>query len=998
MPRKKYFKQVPAKFDFIANEKEILNWWYKSGVVKKYLNKNKNAKKRFSFMDGPITANNPMGVHHAWGRTLKDLYQRYKNMQGFKQRFQNGFDCQGLWIEVEVEKEKGFKNKKDIEKYGIAKFVKDCKDRVKKYSKIQTQQSIRLGYFMDWDNSYYTMSDKNNYMIWSFLKKCWQEGNLYKGNDAVPWCPRCGTAISQHEISTEEYKQLTHDSVYMRFPVIKNSKTQNPARNASASVAGGPKPETNEFLLVWTTTPWTIPADTILAVSPKIDYAQVEFEGKKYWLAKNLIKDVFNQELRPIKIVNGQDLIRKENIRYYQGPFDDLPIIKKVAENGSNHFHRIVLSKNLVNEQEGTGIVHIVPGAGTEDHQLVKQELGWKDIIFPVVDGAGAYVKNYGFLTGKNAKNNPQIIIEYLQEKNNGYYLFKVKPYTHPYPVCWRCGTELIWRLVNEWYINMDNPRKTDGKTLRERMIEVAKKIHWLPEFGSKRELDWLKNMHDWMISKKRYWGLALPIWECQCGHFETIGSREELKEKAVEGWGKFASPAGGHAPHRPWIDKIKIKCPKCGRLMNRVPDVGNPWLDAGIVSFSTLVDPKTNKVSYLTDKKYWQKWYPADFITECFPGQFRNWFYSLIAIATVLENNNPFKTTLGHALVRDEKGEEMHKSKGNAIWFDEAAEKMGVDTIRWMYCRQNPEFNLNFGYNIANEVRRQYLFLFWNSYRFFVTYANLNGFRYQVLGSSQPETRNQKPETKLDQWILSRLESTKKIATEKLDDYHHHEVLWEIEKLLKDLSTWYIRRSRGRKSCLPTLHYVLKNLCLILAPFIPFLTETIWQEITNSKNSVHLQDWPKVNKKLTNKKLEKQMAAIREVVSLGHATRKEKQIKVRQPLNKFQISNFKFQIDKELAELIKQELNVKEVEIKTGAEKLKVELDTKITPELKTEGAARELIHQVQILRRKARLNLTDKITIFAPGWPKKWEKEVLARTGAVEIKKGRSFKIQKI
>ena len=741
MKNKKPFPEVPAQFDFIENERRLLQWWYQQGVVKKYLTKNKNSKKRFSFMDGPITANNPMGVHHAWGRTLKDLYQRYKNMQGFKQRFQNGFDCQGLWVEVEVEKEKGFKSKKDIENYGIDKFVEDCKARVRKYSKIQTEQSKRLGYFMDWDHSYYTMSEENNYMIWYFLKKCHQEGNLYKGNDAVPWCPRCGVAISNQEILDGGYKQITHNSVYMRLPVIKSATDETKEK-----LAGD-----NEFLLVWTTTPWTIPADTILAIHPAIDYAQVEFEGNRYWLAKNLIKDVFDQKLKPVKTVKGRDLIEKEKITHYQAPFDDLPIIQEIAQKSPDHFHAIVLSKDLVNDQEGTGIVHIVPGAGTEDHHLVKHELGWSEIIFPVVDETGAYLEGYGFLTGKNAKNDPNLIIDYLKEKNNGYYFFKVKPYTHSYPVCWRCGTELIWRLVDEWYIAMDKKnskcksQKSKRLSLRERMIRVAKKIRWLPEFGLKRELDWLRNMQDWMISKKRYWGLALPIWECSCGHFEVIGSKEELKEKAVEGWEEFE----GHTPHRPWIDKIKIKCPKCDQLINRIPDVGNPWLDAGIVNFSTLIDPKTGKVSYLTDKKYWRQWYPADFITECFPGQFRNWFYSLIAMSTVLEDHNPFKTVLGHALVRDEQGREMHKSWGNAIWFDEAVEKMGADTMRWLYARQKPEFNLNFGYNIAREVRRQYLLLYWNTYRFFITYANLNGFqplknfKYQVLNSKQTQNSN---------------------------------------------------------------------------------------------------------------------------------------------------------------------------------------------------------------------------------------------------------------
>ena len=1002
------FPEVPAQFDFIENERKLLRWWYQSGLVKKYLAKNKKSQKRFSFMDGPITANNPMGVHHAWGRTLKDLYQRYKNMQGFQQRFQNGFDCQGLWVEVEVEKEKGFKSKKDIENYGIARFVEECKARVRKYSRIQTEQSKRLGYFMDWDHSYFTMSEENNYMIWYFLKKCHQEGNLYKGNDAVPWCPRCGVAISNQEILDGGYKQLTHDSVYLRFPI-----------KPTPGVDRAP----NEFLLVWTTTPWTIPADTILAVHPEINYALVEFEGRKYWLAQKLIKAVFDQDLRPLKVVKGRELIEKEKITHYRTPFDDLPIIKKLLAQAPKKFHSLVLSKNLVNEEEGTGIVHIVPGAGTEDHHLVKHELGWSEIIFPVVDETGAYLEDYGFLAGKNAKNDPKLIIDYLKEKDQGHYLFKIEPYSHPYPVCWRCGTELIWRLVDEWYIAMDRQKskvksQKSKLSLRERMIRVAKKIRWLPEFGLKRELDWLKNMQDWMISKKRYWGLALPIWECSCGHFEVIGSKEELKAKAVEGWQEFE----GHTPHRPWIDKIKIKCPQCGQLMSRVPDVGNPWLDAGIVNFSTLIDPETDQVSYLTDKKYWRQWYPADFITECFPGQFRNWFYALIAMSTVLEDHEPFKTVLGHALVRDEQGREMHKSWGNAIWFDDAVEKMGADTMRWLYARQKPEFNLNFGYNIADEVRRQYLLPYWNSYRFFITYANLN--HWKPLKNPKLEIRNSKLEIRnLDQWILSRLESTKKIVTEKLDDYHHHEALWAIEKFLEDLSTWYIRRSRERVSilvhtrcgrqdspgvteaeiCLTTLYYVLTQLTLILAPFIPYLTETVWQGLQgfgqnwSVTDSVHLQDWPQVNEKLIDQNLEDQMAAVRELVSLGHALRKEKQIRVRQPLKKFSIFNFQFsKIDPELIELIKQELNVKEVEIKTGPGKLRVELDTEITPELAAEGEARELIRQIQLLRRQAGLSLNDRVAIFAPSWPKAWEKEILKRTNGVSLTPASQLKIQ--
>jgi len=981
---KKTFKSVKTNLDFVENEKKLLDWWYKSGLVKKYLNKNQNSNKRFSFMDGPITANNPMGVHHAWGRSLKDLYQRYKNMKGFAQRFQNGFDCQGLWVEVEVEKEKGFKTKKDIEEYGVENFVNDCKARVLKYSKVQTEQSKRLGYFMDWDNSYYTMSEENNYMIWYFLKKLHNQNCLYKGHDSVPWCPRCGTAISHHEIATEGYKQLTHESVYMRFPVIKNGQL-----------------EKGEFLLVWTTTPWTIPADTLVAVSPEIEYALVEFEGKKYWLAKNLIEKTFKQNLTPIKVATGQDLIEKEGVSHYQAAFDDLPIIANIAKNSPNHFHALVLAKDLVNEEEGTGLVHIVPGAGTEDHQLAKN-LGWQDIIFPVVDETGAYIDGYGQLTGQNAKEKPKLVINYLKEKHNGLYFFTSRSYTHSYPVCWRCGTELIWRIVDEWYISMDQ-KWSDGQSLREKMIKVAKNISWLPKFGLKRELDWLNNMEDWLISKKRYWGLALPIWQCQCGHFQVIGAKEELKQKAIEGWDKF----NGHTPHKPWIDEVKIKCDQCGKKMSRVPDVGNPWLDAGIVNFSSLIDPKTGKISYLTDKEYFKKWFPADFITECFPGQFRNWFYSLIAMSTALENRQPTKTILGHASVRDEKGDEMHKSKGNAIWFDDAADKMSVDVMRWLYARQNPEFNLNFGYKIADEVRRQFIFLFWNSYRFFVTYAQLNNW--------QTDEAHQESDNKLDQWIVSRLENTKNQVEKNLDRFHHHLAIGEIEQFLNDLSLWYVRRSRNRVNpvnnnkkdlncCLATLYYCLRQISLLLAPFIPFLTETIWQALAGNGNnwqvndSIHLVAWPIVNKKAINQNLEKQMAFVRNIVNLGHSLRKESQIKVRQPLAKLTVHQADFKLDSDLLDLAKDELNVKEIKINLGAGQIKVELDTKITAELEAEGQAREIIRQIQIERKEQKLNLDDKIIIYLPSWPDKWENEIKQRVGAKEIRKAKEFKIKKI
>ncbi|MBI1982450.1 MAG: class I tRNA ligase family protein, partial [Candidatus Levybacteria bacterium] len=697
------FKPVSPKVDFPKLERDLLERWYKEGIAQKYLYKNDSSKEKFSFLDGPITANNPMGVHHAWGRTYKDLWQRFFNMRGRKQRFQNGFDEQGLWVEVEVEKELGLKNKKDIENLvpgdkfkSLEKFINLCKERVKKYSAIQTEQSKRLGYFMDWDNSYHTSADQNNYAIWNFLKVVNNKGWLYKGRDSVPWCPRCGTAISQHEILTEEYKELTHKTIVFKLPI---------------------KGKEKEYLLAWTTTPWTIPGNVALAVDPNLSYWKMSNKaGEKIILINPTAsedpdkEDMLVNKLRltegweKVEEVRGEKLVGLE----YGAPYDHFSAVQKAL---SGYAHRVVAADPkilAVNPAEGTGIVHIAPGAGAEDFKLGKKE---KLPVVEQIDEMGTFIDGFGFLTGLSVREASKKILEDLQNRGLAH---NISEYSHRYPTCWRCKTELVWRVVDEWYIAMDRiPKskiknqksKIEEKTYRQQMVEVAGKIHWLPQWGLDRELDWLKNMHDWLISKKRYWGLALPIWECQkCGSFEVIGGSEELQKRSVEGWEKF----NGNSPHRPWVDQVKIKCTKCSSVVSRISDVGNPWLDAGIVPFSTMP----------------ADWFPADFITESFPGQFKNWFYSLIAMSTALKNANPFKTVLGFALVRDEKGEEMHKSKGNAVEFNEGADKIGVDVMRWMYVTQDPEQNLNFGYHVADETRRSFHLMLWNIYNFFVTYA----------------------------------------------------------------------------------------------------------------------------------------------------------------------------------------------------------------------------------------------------------------------------------
>ncbi len=864
------------------NEKEILKFWKDKDIFNKVREKNKG-KEPWSFLDGPITANNPMGVHHAWGRTYKDMFQRYKSMAGFDERFQNGFDCQGLWVEVEVEKELKFKSKKDIEEYGVENFINKCKERVLKYSAIQRDQSIRLGQWMDWDNSYFTMSDENNYAIWHFLKKCKEKGLLYKGKDAVPWCPRCGTSISQHEILTEEYKELTHKSVFFKLPL---------------------KDVPGTYFLAWTTTPWTLPGNVALAVNPELNYVKVkDKKGDTYILLREKADLIEQGEI--IETLPGKKLQGLE----YEGLFD-------------KDYHPVILWEE-VTVDEGTGIVHIAPGCGQEDFQLAKE------LKLPVIDLSDqeSRYRDAGELTGRivNTDTVRDLIFKKLEKK-----IFKIEDYTHRYPTCWRCKSELIFRVVDEWYISMEK--------LRKPLIESAKTIKWLPSFGLDREIDWLGNMHDWLISKKRYWGLALPIFECQCGNFEVIGSKEELKEKAIEGWKEFE----GKSPHKPQVDQIKIKCSKCGALVSRIPDVGTPWLDAGIVPFSTM--------QYFSDKKYWEKWFPIDFITESFPGQFKNWFYVLLVMSQVLVDKAPFKTVLGYATVVDEKGEEMHKSKGNAIWFDDGVEQIGADVMRWMYLKQNPFYNMRFGFNIGKENKRKLLTL-WNSYTFFEIYKTGKGKESKEL---------------LDKWIVSRFNKLVKEVREFLDEFQPSKASNKIEYFFtEDLSLWYIRRSRKRfEKAEQTLLSVLLDLTKLMAPMTPFLAETLYQKIKGKQGleSVHLCDYPVANEKLIDNDLEDKMEKVRQVVNLGLALRQEKGIKVRQPLLSLKTNIPDIE---ELFDLIGQEVNVKEV-IFDDLMQNEVELNTEITEDLRKEGIVREIIRHIQDLRKKGNLTPKDKASAY--------------------------------
>lgn len=974
-------KEVTASPDFPSLEKELLEHWYRDGIVDKYLHLNDSSKKKFFFQDGPITANNPMGVHHAWGRTYKDLWQRYKNLRGFKQRFQNGFDCQGLWVEVEVEKELGFKLKKDIEAYGVDKFVQHCKDRVVKFSGIQTEQSKRLGYFMDWENSYFTMSDENNYMIWHFLKVCWEKGWIYKGHESVPWCPRCETAISQHEMLTEDYKELTHDSIYLKLPLLS---------------------QPNEFLLIWTTTPWTIPANIAVAVDKNKEYTQYPLsnETKEFvWVMSDAIDRLVKEGVLPVSDATIMD--KKTGALLvgakYTGPFDSLPIVAEVAA-GSDKFHTVVATDDLImpiSHEEGTGLVHTAVSAGTEDFKLGKK-LGLP--MIPIIADNADYLPGLDFLSGQNAKKHPEIIIDFLKTKDEGKYFLKTVRFTHRYPACWRCKTELVWKVADEWYVAMDkvDPEDAKERTLRQKMIDSANKITWMPEFGHDREFDWLNNMHDWLISKKnRYWGLALPIWVCnQCGEFIVVGGKEELKEKASDGWDNFE----GHSPHKPFIDEVKIKH-SCGSTMSRIGDVGNPWLDAGIVPFSTLVDPVTGKVSYTTDKKYWEEWFPADFITESFPGQFKNWFYSLIAMSTVLEDTNSFETVLGFASMLGEDGRAMHKSWGNSIEFNEGADKIGADVMRWTFVRHNPERNLLFGYKTTAETKRLFHMLVWNSYRFFANYAALEKWEPQIEFDRVP--------SQLDLWILYRLNQVVLDVENSLDHYDAFSATASIESFVSDLSTWYIRRSRDRvgptasdqedkETCYRTLRTVFDVLSRVLMPFTPFLADMIYTNITG-EGSVNLAEWPEVNTpEVIDTKLIEMMAHVRKICEMGHAIRKSQSLAVKQPLSAVIISGPKIGLENnlELLQLIKDELNVEAVEF-NEAKELLVDLNLELTPELVAKGKIREVVRAIQEARKLAGCQMDEMVSVILPDWPTQYEKEIKQKTLVKDLEKGPEIKI---
>jgi isoleucyl-tRNA synthetase len=832
------FDPLPHAPDSNALELEVLERWEREGTFEQLREQNRGGP-RWSFIDGPVTANKSLAVHTAWGRTLKDVFQRYKALRGFDQRYQNGFDCQGLWIEVGVERELGLNSKREIEEFGLEEFARRCREVVVKSAAELTRGSKRLGQWMDWGNDYYTFSDTNIEYIWRFLKIVHERGWLYVGHRSTEWCPRCGTSLSQHELSQSGvYQEKSDPSLYVRFPLLDRQ---------------------GESLVVWTTTPWTLPANVAAAVQPDAEYGLRE-NGE--WVAVARYSDE-----RFVNRLRGEELV---GLRY-RGPFDDLGP-------GASVDHRVV-PWDEVSLEEGTGIVHIATGCGGEDFELGRQ-LGLP--VLTPVDEAGRFYDDYGWLHGLSTVEAADQIVGRLGETG---FLVAADVYEHRYPHCWRCDTPLIWRISDDWFIGVDG--------VREQLLEANATVHWVPGYMGKRMDDWLRNMGDWNISRRRYYGLPLPFYPCSCGHLNVIGSKDELRERALEGFDQLQEL------RRPWIDRVPIPCEACGERVERIVEVGDVWLDAGIVPFSTLgwQSPEWIPHGYgtgaargltgadLPDHAHWEKWFPADWVSEM-REQIRLWFYSQLFMSVVLVGRAPFQRVLGYEKMLDERGREMHGSWGNMIDAEDAFARMGADVMRWQYCAQPPDRDLLFGFGPAHEIKRRLLTL-WHSIGFLVQYANVAGWE------PEPADLDTGPaaEHPLDRWLVARTHQFVREATVAYEATLTVDVIRAFEAFVEDLSNWYIRRSRARfwrddAQAFRTLWYALVQSLRAVSPVMPFLADHVWANLVRGREaSVFLAGWPEAPE--PDAGLLAEIAEVRRIVELGRQARSTSNLKLRQPLRR---------------------------------------------------------------------------------------------------------------
>ena len=848
----KKFEELEKKETYLVEE-EILNKWMKEDILNKCIENRKDSE-NFVFYDGPATANGMPGLHHMVAKFLKDSFCKYKTMQGYKVLRKIGWDTHGLPVEVQVEKKLGFNGKNDIEKYGIKEFNEECRKAVWENEKAFCDLTNKMGQFIDLKNRYITYDNDYIETEWWILKKFFDEGLFYEGSKILPYCPRCGTGLASHEVA-QGYKEISVDTVIVPFK----------------------KKDEDVYFLVWTTTPWTLIANVALCVNPNEDYILVESMGYKFILAEKLASKVLGNEYTVLKHYKGSDLEYME----YEQLIPELKVDKKAF---------FVTNDTYVTMEDGTGIVHIAPAFGADDANVGKK------YNLPYVNPVGEDGKyTCGPWKEMLVFDADLEVIKYLKANDK---LFKKQKIVHNYPHCWRCKSPLIYYSKPSFYLEVTK--------IKDTIIESNNKVNWYPSFvGEKRFGNWLENMNDWAISRSRYWGTPLPLWRCSCGYDEMIGSRSELKEKAIEDIEESIDL------HRPYVDEIHIKCPKCGKTMSRVKDVIDCWFDSGAMPFAQYHYPFENVELFNSQ-------FPADFICEGID-QTRGWFYSLLVISAFVKGCSPYKNVLVNELLLDKNGQKMHKSKGNAIEPFTIMKKYGADTVRWYLPYVSPVWTpLKFDEEGLKEVYSKFFNPLKNTYSFFALYANTDEIDINDCNVSYEDLEL------IDKWLLSKYNNLLKYVTESYEEYDLNKVVRSITDFVcDDLSNWYIRRNRKRfwgstldnskKAVYKTTYDVLVGISKMIAPIVPFISEEIYTKLTN-EYSVHTSDFPKYEMDKINPEIERKMDLVRDLISSGRYVREEAKIKVRQPLSEALLDSKNESIIGNLSDLIKEELNVKEI------------------------------------------------------------------------------------
>ncbi|MFY9277178.1 MAG: isoleucine--tRNA ligase [Clostridium sp.] len=875
------YKKVELPQGFVGMEKEIANLWNARNVIKKNFDMNQDGE-YFTFYDGPPTANGKPHIGHILTRVMKDIIPRYKVMKGYKVIRKAGWDTHGLPVELEIEKKLGISGKEQIEEYGVEKFVKECKESVFTYVSMWEKMTEQIGYWVDMENPYVTYHNPYIESVWWALKQMWDKGLLYEGHKVMPYCPRCGTALSSHEVA-QGYKDVKDLTAIAKFKVAD---------------------EDNKYILAWTTTPWTLPSNLALCINKAYTYIEAKVNDEILILAKDLAPKVLGEDFEIVREFQGTELLGTK--------YEQLMPFGKVEGKAFEVIHG-----DYVTLSDGTGVVHIAPAYG-EDDSLVAKANGITFIN--LVDKEGKFVEEVTPWAGKFVKKCDESICKWLEENNK---LFKAEKHLHSYPHCWRCDTPLLYYPKESWFVAMT--------TLRDKLIENNNKINWYPDnIRTGRFGKFLENVIDWGISRDRYWGTPLPIWECECGHKECIGSIEELKNKGI-------NVPEDIELHKPYIDAVHLNCPECGKEMERVKEVIDCWFDSGSMPFAQLHYPFENK-------ELFEQNYPAQFISEAVD-QTRGWFYTLLAISTAVFDRNPFENciVLGHVL--DKKGLKMSKSKGNVVDPFEVLGSEGADATRWhFYTASAPWLPTRFSTDDVSEAGRKFLSTLWNVYSFYVLYADLDKF-------NPTEYADFVSDNVMDKWIMSKLNTLVKDVDAKLNSYDITNAALAIEDFTDELSNWYVRRNRARYwsetltddkiGAYVTLYRVLTTLVKVAAPFVPFITEEIYQNLVvnldpQAEESVHLCLWPEVDEKAIDKNLEAEMDLAYKIVKLGRSARNGANIKNRQPLSKMLVSTDS--LPAYYGDIITDELNIKAVEF--GAD-LSTHVNFEIKPNLPVLGRA---------------------------------------------------------